>query len=145
MSRNKRVAEQLGMSHGTASSRLRKMLLFRQLKKHGENVCVRCKKTIEVIEELSIEHIKPWEGRSTELFWDLDNVAFSHMACNVPHAYNTGGHNKKIAPDGMSWCSAHKRFESVENFFGNVSKWNGLQSHCKFVNAEQRHPKGSGE
>lgn len=86
-SRSQAIAQQLGMSLGTASGRLRKMLLFRQLKKHNENVCSRCKKVIEVIEDLSVEHIKPWENRSADLYWDLDNVAFSHNRCNVAFAH----------------------------------------------------------
>lgn len=87
-SRSQSIAQQLGMSLGTASGRLRKMLLLRQLKKYGDNICARCGKSIELIEDLSMEHIKPWEGRSTDLFWDLDNVAFSHIGCNLPYATN---------------------------------------------------------
>ena len=86
-SRSQDIAQQLGMSLGTASGRLRKMLLFRQLKKHNENVCSRCNQPIDTIDELSMEHIKPWEGRSSDLFWDLDNVAFSHRRCNVAFAH----------------------------------------------------------
>ena len=79
---NRKGIETLGMPIGTASHRLRKILLFQQLKKHKENICVRCGLEIETVEELSVEHIKPWEGISAELFWDLDNIAFSHMkAC----------------------------------------------------------------
>jgi hypothetical protein len=81
--RKRKAVETLGMPQGTASNRLRKMLLFRQLEKHNENVCVRCNQIILTVEELSVEHIKPWEGISAELFWDLDNVAFSHLNCNV--------------------------------------------------------------
>jgi hypothetical protein len=69
-----RRAEQLGMSHGAASSRLRKMILFEQLRKHGENICFKCSELIESPDFLSIEHKQPWEGRSTELFWDLSNI-----------------------------------------------------------------------
>jgi hypothetical protein len=75
----------LGMPHGTAANRLRKILLFECLRRHNENVCVRCQETIGTVDELSIEHIKPWESVSAELFWDLNNVAFSHMVCNRPH------------------------------------------------------------
>lgn len=82
---NARKDATLGMSHGTACSKLRKMILFEVLKRHNENVCVRCQKPIFSADELSIEHLKPWEGISAELFWSLDNIAFSHMACNRPH------------------------------------------------------------
>ena len=71
---NKRKALTLGMPHGTAVGRLRKNVLFSILKRHSENVCARCKELITVVEDLSLEHIKPWEGISADLFWDLDNL-----------------------------------------------------------------------
>ena len=138
MSRSERIAQQLGMSHGAAASRLRKNILFRLLKRLGENYCFKCSELIEEVDDLSIEHKKPWEGRSAELFWDLENIAFSHSGCNKNHSYNAGGHNKKIAPEGMSWCSPHQRFEPIENFFKNTSKWNGLAESCKDARPERK-------
>jgi len=77
----------LGMSHGTACNRLRKMILFNLLKKHGENTCCKCGYEITDASMLSIEHIKPWQGRDVGLFWDLGNIAFSHAnICNKAHA-----------------------------------------------------------
>jgi hypothetical protein len=75
----------LGMPHGTAGNRLRKMILFNLLQRHGENVCFKCAEPIETAEELNIEHKQPWEGISVELFWDLENIAFSHLRCNKNH------------------------------------------------------------
>lgn len=133
-----RVAQQLGMSMGSAQHRLRKLILFNLLKKHAENVCVRCKEPIEKVEDLSIEHIEPWENRSAELFWDLNNVAFSHMKCNVAHAPKNGSEERrKIGPDGTAWCVPHQRFEPIENFFKNRTRWNGLAEYCK--DARQRY------
>lgn len=136
---NEKKNQTLGMPHGTASGRLRKMLLFRQLKKHNENICIRCEKEIEIISELSIEHIKPWEGISADLFWDLENVAFSHIRCNVPHRRPgnpifTGKpfHEKtKNAPEGTAWCSGHKDYLLVEAFHSNERNVNGVASYCK--------------
>ena len=73
---------QLGMPFGTASNRLRKMVLFDLLRKHGENICFRCGKEIETYEELSLEHKQPWLNVDATLFWDLGNIAFSHLNCN---------------------------------------------------------------
>jgi hypothetical protein len=128
---NKRAVETLGMSHGAACSRLRKMVLFRQLAKYDDNVCVRCSEKIENIDELSIEHVKPWEGLSADLFWDLDNVAFSHMRCNKPHTFHGGVAKRKIAPDGMSWCVGCKKFEPIENFTVDRGRWTGLAHYCR--------------
>ena len=127
---NRKAAETLGMPHGTAAGRLRKMLLFRQLKKHQENICVRCNKEIETVDELSVEHIKPWEGISADLFWDLDNVAFSHMKCNVPHTRRGGEPRRLICPEGMGWCNSHKKFLPIDQFYKDGSRWDGRNARC---------------
>lgn len=124
---NKEKAATLGMPHGTAASRLRKMLLFRQLKKHGENVCVRCSQVIELIEDLSVEHIKPWEGVSAELFWDLDNVSFSHTKCNRPHR---NGPPPMYRPEGFNWCYRCKAMKPVEQFYKCAGRPLGLANSC---------------
>jgi hypothetical protein len=138
MSRSERIAQQLGMSHGAAASRLRKNILFSLLKELNKNACSKCLLLIESVDDLSIEHIKPWENRSADLFWDLDNIAFSHSDCNRPHSYNSGGQNKKIATEGMAWCSPHQRFEPSGNFFKNVAKANGLAEYCKEARPERK-------
>jgi len=74
--------EQLGMPFGTAANRLKKLVLFDLLKRHGENVCFQCGKEILYAEQLSIEHKKPWLHVDAKLFWDLNNIAFSHNVCN---------------------------------------------------------------
>lgn len=131
---NKRAVEILGMSHGAACSRLRKMVLFRQLRKYGDNVCVRCEKIIESIDELSIEHVKPWEGRSAELFWDLDNVAFSHIRCNqadrLTRSKEVGEKQRLIGPEGTSWCYSCKAFVNLDKFWKHSGTWRGVKNSC---------------
>jgi hypothetical protein len=127
---NQRKDATLGMAHGTANGRLRKNILFFLLRKHNENICVRCDLSIETVEELSIEHIKPWEGISAELFWDLQNIAFSHLRCNIPHRYGPGP-VARVVPDGMAWCTGHKIFESIDNFWKDSSTYSGFQKYCK--------------
>ncbi|MCA1817025.1 MAG: hypothetical protein LC746_11570 [Acidobacteria bacterium] len=119
------------MPHGTASGRLRKIILFNLLQKHDENVCFKCSKVIARADELSIEHKQPWEGVSVELFWSLDNIAFSHRHCNLPHRYAGGqARNRKIGPEGTAWCRRCKAFRPVADFSRNESRWNGLQVWC---------------
>ncbi|SRR5216683_2767220 len=136
--RSKRIAEQLGMSHGAAANRLRKMVLFDLLQRHEENYCFKCGGVIGCSNDLSLEHKEPWEGRSAKLFWDLGNIAFSHTDCNMPHIYRGGTPKRKVAPEGMSWCSPHRRFEPIENFFKNAAKWNGLAEYCKESRPERK-------
>lgn len=76
---------QLGMNHGAAHHRLKKMVMFHLLARHHENTCYRCGEEISSADELSIEHKKPWENISADLFWDMSNIAFSHVRCNCRH------------------------------------------------------------
>jgi len=87
---NKRKASVLGISHGTASNRLRKMVMFSLLVKLGENFCYQCGDKILTSAELSLEHKKPWlrAENPVETFFDLDNVAFSHLSCNAGAAFS---------------------------------------------------------
>ena len=82
---NQRKNEQLGMNAATAANKLRKLIMFKLLKDSNKNVCYRCGKTIDSVEELSIEHKIPWlhSDNPKELFFDIDNIAFSHLKCNL--------------------------------------------------------------
>jgi len=83
---NEEKSRQLGMPFGTANGKLRKNILFHLLKKHNENFCFRCGAEIETAETLSIEHKKPWLHEGVDLFWDIENIAFSHLSCNSGEA-----------------------------------------------------------
>jgi len=82
MSKDKK-AQQLGMNPSTASGRLVKDILFNLIDKHGE-VCYHCGESMNR-DDFSIEHIKPWLDSEApkELFFDMDNIAFSHLKCNI--------------------------------------------------------------
>ena len=73
------------MPIGTASNRLRKELLFKYIKKAKDNYCFQCGSEIETIDELSIEHKIPYLDSEDpiELFFNLENIAFSHLTCNI--------------------------------------------------------------
>jgi membrane-bound lytic murein transglycosylase B len=75
----------LGMNHGTATHRLRKAIIFDFVQQAGRDTCYQCGKQISFIDELSIEHIQPWQKAANpkEAFFDLKNIAFSHLKCNV--------------------------------------------------------------
>lgn len=79
---------QLGMDPGTAQSQLKKSILFKLVQKCGDDICHHCKKKIETEDELSIEHKTPWldSENPKELFFDLDNISFSHLSCNIKAA-----------------------------------------------------------
>ena len=82
---NQKKNRLLGEPYGTATSRLRKMLLFEMAQALGRDRCYRCNFRIETLEEFSIEHTVPWQGAKSpkETFFDLSKIAFSHIKCNV--------------------------------------------------------------
>lgn len=100
MTSNRKKAQQLGMSHGTANNRLRKAILFRLVQRVGDDTCYQCGQKIEKIDNFSIEHKEAWlnSNNPIELFFDLDNIAFSHTSCNygAKKTWNKGN----VAPHG---------------------------------------------
>ncbi len=75
--------KQLGMNPSTAANRLTKDILFAFIQA-DEHVCHQCGGEL-TREDFSIEHIVPWldSENPKELYFDLNNIAFSHLKCNV--------------------------------------------------------------
>lgn len=82
-------ARLLGMSYGTATNQLRKMLLYECVKMLGADNCYRCGTKILDIREFSIEHTIPWQGTENpkKAFFDLSKIAYSHLGCNSGAAF----------------------------------------------------------
>lgn len=74
----------LGMPHGTAANRLRKMVLFSVLRQFGLNICFRCNRAIDTERDLSLEHKTPWQSAPdpVAMFFEIANIAYSHLSCN---------------------------------------------------------------
>lgn len=126
----------LEIPYGTACSKLRKLLLFRMSQGLGLDSCFRCGRKILSESDFSIDHKKEWLHEDPELFWDLDNIAFSHLSCNIgasriPHRIG--------CPEGQSWCSKCQESLPVEDFYkqspgiqaGRTGTKNGLRKTCK--------------
>lgn len=96
---NQKKADQLGMPIGTATHQLRKIIMFNMMGKLNLNMCFQCGKKIESVDQLSIEHKTPWLDSSNplDLFFDLDNIAFSHLSCNISSSRQTkiGNHGTR--------------------------------------------------
>ena len=135
---NKKKAEFLGMPYGTACGRLRKRIMFSLIQEIGADICYRCGDPIESYEELTIEHKKPWLDVSVDLFWDINNIAFSHTECNRPHRHGDGyKKRRKIGPDGTSWCYICKCFKDKSLFYQDKTRWCGTRSACKECEKER--------
>ena len=146
---NEKKNEQLGMPFGTASGRLRKLILFALLKETNKNICFQCKKEILSIEELSIEHIVPWidSENPKELFFSMDNISFSHLSCNVgavrkEYLHESGKKVSKLniipCPEGKAHCHRCKEFKPLSEFNNYKSHYNGVDSECKQCRAKRR-------
>ena len=146
---NSRKTAQLGIPHGTAYGRLRKEILFSVLKRHNENVCFRCRLPILGADDLSIDHRNPWLDVDPKLFWDIDNIAFSHLRCNISAARRVANDGmlrsnielRKKGEDGTAWCSTHKDYLPVSKFGKNKNRWNGLSNTCNECRSKKRSPK----
>ena len=84
--KNKR--KQLGMDPGTAANRLSRKLLYELGDRLDMQWCYHCAAKIEGIEDMSIEHKVPWlhSEDPVGLYFDMDNIAFSHKSCNYKAA-----------------------------------------------------------
>lgn len=74
----------LGECSGIARHRLNRIIFLHLVKCLGRDTCYRCLQPIENYTEISVDHKIPWLGEenASELFFDLDNIAFSHRKCN---------------------------------------------------------------
>ena len=146
---NKKKTEQLGMSHGTATHRLRKHIMFKFVQMQGCDICFQCGEKIESVDHLSVEHKIPWldSDDPVGLFFDLSNIAFSHLSCNVgaaryrdcPERHRKSGEKRRRkTTEGMLFCGCCKQELSEDNFGKRKSRWNGLDYDCKECRKEAR-------
>ena len=90
-------SKQLGMHYSTTQHRLRKRILFMFVQRLKLDSCFQCKNLIVDVDDMSIDHKRPWLDEDTRLFWDMGNIAFSHRSCNSSAArFNTRGGRKKF-------------------------------------------------
>lgn len=132
---NAKKAAALGMPFGTACARLKKNILFQSILRLNENICFHCGERIESVDELSIEHKIPWLG-NPELFWDTENIAFSHLSCNCK-AGNAVRINRPIPnrtiplQDGKKWCPDCQDFLPIDLFNKNSDMYHGVDTYCR--------------
>lgn len=119
---NEKKSKQLGIPFGTANGRLRKLIMFDLVRRLGLDVCCVCNKPILSVDEFSIEHKTPWLDNDPALFWDIDNIGFAHIACNISLARRKK--YKKPAPDGTQLCTSCDTIKHVKEFPPSImDKW----------------------
>lgn len=87
------LSEQLGMPVSTAERKLRKSIVYEFSKQLGKNICVECSLPISDPEDFAVVHVEEWETASD--FFNLKNVAFSHVSCKARHHGKRQGEDMK--------------------------------------------------
>lgn len=89
---NNKKSSQLGMSYSKATHKLRKLIMFQLAQQANRDICYRCGKRIETADEFSIDHKSNWLNSNSpnELFFDLNNISFSHLKCNIFYSKRSG-------------------------------------------------------
>ncbi len=123
---------QLGMTQNRAKQILQKSIIFHLLRQRGQDVCFRCGGRIERLEDLSIDHKVDWFNNNPVLFWQIDNITFSHLRCNSLAGLSRQHEmRRRTGPPGTVWCGGHKAFLPIEAFHRVGTRWNGRQKVCR--------------
>jgi len=129
----------LGMPHGTANGILRKNIIFWLAGKSDMLNCFRCGKLIEDINEFSIEHKRPWqrEPEPKEAFFDIDNISFSHIKCNVDarnlmktHCPKGHPYNGSVSKRGWKVCHVCHRITEAKY---KRKKYTTEKRHSRYI------------
>jgi hypothetical protein len=109
----------LGMPETMASARLKKQLMFHLAKKLGMDICYRCQNPIETVVEFSVEHKESWllSDNPYETFFDLDNIAFSHLKCNIGAATRL---NKQYPNELKRKAAAFQRYKNSPEQYAKI-------------------------
>ena len=139
----KSTDKQLGISYSTARYRLMKSILFMLIKESGKDICFRCGKKILNVEDCTIDHKEPWLYADIDLFWDLNNVAFSHGVCNSGATRFTDLRKASLVrareakllankgPKDTAWCGGCSEYKNTKLFHRNKRNVSGFASYCK--------------
>lgn len=99
------------MTISSAVGKLRKSLLFHFVSKLGLNNCYRCGLIIESVDDFTMDHKINWLGeeKAKDLFFDVENIKFSHFACNAGATRIKGKH-----PSVYSYKNGCRCFECTK-------------------------------
>jgi hypothetical protein len=130
----KKANKQLGISFDKARNILNRNILFDLVKKLKLDFCARCKHQIKIVDDLTIDHLKPWLDSTApvKLFFSLNNIGFSHAKCNIARP------KRKIGPKNTRWCGNCRRFLDQLNFCKNKYTWHGYNWTCKKCSSKRQ-------
>ncbi len=136
---SKKKSEQLGMNPSTASGRLVKDVLWKLIVEAGQNMCYACSEEM-TRETFSVEHKVPWldSENPVGLYFDLENVAFSHKMCNYSRA-------RKVQRD-KTHCPAGHVYDEINTRMTNTKGYKGRECiACRNSRNKERCTAGTKE
>lgn len=138
MTTNKKIV-QLGMYTSRAANKLNRSIMYHLAKKLNEHYCYRCGAEICTIKEFTVEHKTPWldSPNPVELYFDLENIAFSHFLCNSRAGRKLGGNHKKKETKDLKHGNSYaycKRKCRCEVCVAWKTKWNKISRDKKKSN-----------
>ena len=91
------------------------------VQKVGLDTCFRCGEKIETVDEFSMDHKEDWERSADPIkaFFDLANIAFSHLGCNSGAASRP---TKKYADPAERKRVAGQRYRQTESWRRTVDR-----------------------
>lgn len=119
--------QQLGMDFSLANQKLMRMVVWNLAKICGMDNCYQCKQPIVKPEQLSLEHKQPWRGANgresrPDLFWNLDNIAFSHTWCNCGSPTRGQGNRKYFGVDDYGDTRDGRTYRKIRARLGMDNK-----------------------
>lgn len=137
----------LGMSAGKARNILVKRVLLSLAEALGRDICFRCRQPIGDASLLSLDHVVDWLEVGPSAYFDVNNIAFSHLSCNCA-AGNGNRVRGKLArerrfdTDGGRRCDSCRRYRDIDHFGRESRSPDGIArtcKHCKTLkNAQHR-------
>ncbi|GET36256.1 hypothetical protein [Microseira wollei] len=139
----KRLADRnfarLGIHKSYAQRKLVKMILFEYVKNAGDNICWQWGEKITEYDEFSVEHKQQWSSAENpqKAYFDFDNIAFSHRACNIqkirnsPHKRKLTAFDTEIAKDRLKRNPSGFRYvriyehKGIVKYMARVPLWQG--------------------
>jgi HNH endonuclease len=125
---------QLGTNVSASQHKLTRLILYDRLIKLGEDNCYRCGLKISSYKEFSIEHKISWINNDPNLFWDLNNIAFSHLLCNQKAPKGSTQPNvkgRRVCIDGQSLCKGCNKMLDKDLFGYCSNKFFKIKGKCK--------------
>lgn len=133
--RNNRLKDILGETISNATYKLRKILLFEFAKRLDLHHCFRCGEPIDNIDEFTVDHVLSWRlHKSRELFYDIDNIKFSHFKCNCANytkSKTRPNARKNKIKNEEKFCDLCMRFIPLAQFHKKSNAVDGYQTYCK--------------